>query len=132
MKKISLIIASVLTLCLVIGLAIQTKNYYDNTYKSSKAYTKVPLKVPNREQTKDGSGNVIKDSYSYQYKFEFVNAEGNKKSIPFELSGANVKPFKPGTFLEAEVSNTRIVYGPTLIKQNKVPKSVLKQISLIE
>ncbi|QEA58238.1 DUF1093 domain-containing protein [Leuconostoc koreense] len=132
MKKISLIIAGVLTLSLVIGLAIQAGNYYNNTYQTSKAYTKAPLKVPDREETKDDSGKVIKGSYSYQYHFEFVTTEGTKKSIAFELSGENVTPFKPGEFLEAEVSNTRVVYGPNGIKQSKIPKSVLKKISVIE
>ncbi|MFT8670275.1 MAG: DUF1093 domain-containing protein [Liquorilactobacillus hordei] len=132
MKKVSLIIASLLTLSLVIGLAIQVRNYYDNTYAASKAYTRVPLKVPNREETKDDTGKVIKESYSYQYHFEFVTADGTKKRVAFELSGENVTPFKPGEFLEAEVSNTRVVYGPTAIKQNKIPKSVLKKISVIE
>lgn len=132
MKKASLIIASLLTLSLMIGLAVQVKNYYDNTYATSKAYTKVPLKVPNREVTKDSKGKVIEGSYSYQYDFEFVTTDGTKKSISFEVSGQNVTPFKPGEFLEAEVSNTRVVYGPTAIKQNKIPKSVLRKISVIE
>ncbi|MGR8773858.1 DUF1093 domain-containing protein [Leuconostoc citreum] len=132
MKKISLIIASVLTLSLVIGIAIQFRNYYDNTYAASKAYTRVPLNVPNREETKDDSGKVIKGSYSYQYHFEFVNTEGTKKKISFELSGKKVTPFKPGEFLEAEISNTRVVYGPTAITQNKVPKSILKNLLEIE
>lgn len=132
MKKASLIIASLLTLSLMIGLAVQVKNYYNNTYATSKAYTKVPLKVPNREVTKDSKGKVIEGSYSYQYDFEFVTTDGTKKSISFEVSGQNVTPFKPGEFLEAEVSNTRVVYGPTSIKQNRIPKSVLRKISVIE
>ncbi|WP_349515067.1 DUF1093 domain-containing protein [Leuconostoc suionicum] len=126
MKKTSLIIASLLTLSLVIGLAIQVRNYYDNTYAASKAYTRAPLKVPNREETKDDSGKVIKGSYSYQYHFKFVTAEGHEKNISFELSGENVTPFKPGEFLEAEVSNTRVIYGPTKVDESDVPQKLLK------
>jgi Protein of unknown function (DUF1093). len=130
MKKGYLFIAGILTLFLVAGLAIQFQKYYNNTYVASEGYTRVPLNVPQREKTRDGSGKVIEGSYSYQYEFVFITREGNKKNISFELTGENVTPFKPGQYLKAKVSNTRVVYGPSVVKQDDIPQSVLKKITL--
>lgn len=128
MKKITLTVAGVLTIFLVLGIIIQTKKYYDNTYVSSKAYTKAPAVVAKREITKDDAGNTIKGSYSYNYHFNFVTTNGTVKKISFELSGENIKPFKDNEFLEAEISNTRVVYGPTTINKNNVPKALLNKV----
>lgn len=132
MKKISLIITGLLAVALFIGLGIQVAQYYDNTYAATRSYTKVPLEVPKREKTKDYNGKIVTGSYSYQYHFKFVNGDGEERSIAFELSGDNVEPFKPGEFLEADISKTRVVKGPSSIEKDKIPKTVVKVIEKIQ
>ena len=57
-----------------------------------------------------------------------MTTNGTVKKISFELSGENIKPFKDNEFLEAEISNTRVVYGPTTINKNNVPKALLNKV----
>ncbi|MGR8828675.1 YxeA family protein [Leuconostoc citreum] len=128
MKKNTIIIAVILTLFLVSGLAIQIRHYYDNTYASVTAYTRAPEKIPSKAQTRDDSGKVIEGSYSYQYHFKFVTKDGTTKEIEFELSGENIKPFKANQLLKAEISNIRVVNGPNEVKISDVPKTVLEKL----
>lgn len=49
--------------------------------------------------------------------------------MTYELSGENPTPFKPGTFVTAEISKKRVTNGPNTIKESDIPENVLKALN---
>jgi uncharacterized protein (TIGR01655 family) len=124
MKKIlSIIVVAFVMLAIFLGF-----KYYQDTYQSVEAYTVIPEKVPAKVQTTDDSGKVIVGSYSYKYTFKFVKKSGEKQTMRYELSGENVKPFKPGAYAKADISKNRITKGPNYVNKNDIPKKALEQL----
>lgn len=102
-------------------------NYYNDTYKTATAYAVTSSKIPVKIPTKDDDGNIVNDSYSYQYTVTFVKENGEKQKMDFEIAGQNPKPFEPGAYIKAEISKTR-VNAPTKVKKNKVPSKIQAEL----
>lgn len=101
-------------------------NYYQNTYVTQLAYARVPSSIPKKAQTKDDNQRNIDGWSTYSYDFNFITEDGHRKKMNYELSGSNVQPFKPGTYVYAHISNTRVSYGPYTIKN--IPKKIIDQL----
>ena len=63
MKKIF----SLIGIVFILFLGGITYKYYNDTYVGKTAYALVPTTVPNKELTKDSSGKIISNYYSYNY-----------------------------------------------------------------
>lgn len=131
-KKMKKIIPVVL---LVFAAFIGFKGYvyYNDTYKAMTAYALVPNEIPEKKEALDMSGKVIKDNdgtvnYSYEYTFSFIKKNGKKQSQDFGLTGANPTPYEPGTYVQAEISNKRVVKGPYAINEKEIPQEILNQL----
>lgn len=113
-----------------IGLLIFTSwSYYQDTYASVMAYTKIPAKVPKKVPAKDIDGKVVAGEYSYPYTFEFVTESGKTQKMTFELSGdVDIQPFTPGTYAKAEISKKRITKGPYLLQEKDISQDTLEKL----
>lgn len=123
-KKIILVVA----LVLIVIFGYKGYEYYSTTYKGDVAYAKVPEEVPTVEDTKDDTGQVIAGSKSYKYDFDFVKEDGTVQKMDYELSGDNVTPFKPGSYVKVSLSKKRVVSGPNNVAKSDIPKTVLDKL----
>ncbi len=129
MKKLSLII-----LIVVVGfIGFKGYVYYNNTYRATTAYAIVPKRIPEKTEAVDMSGDKIKENdgsptYSYDYSFDFIKANGKKQTQGYTMSSAKPTPYTPGTFIRAEISNKRVVKGPYVVDENKIPKDILEKL----
>lgn len=98
------------------------------TYKGDIAYAKVPEVVPTEQETKDDTGKVITGSKTYQYDFDFVKEDGTIQKMDYELSGDNVIPLKPGSYIKASISQKRVISGPNDVSKSDIPKNVLEKL----
>ncbi|MCK8627461.1 YxeA family protein [Fructobacillus cardui] len=130
-KKVALSAVGLITILFGLGLFYQGVNYYQNTYAAQIAYTKVPDQIPKKVVTKDDSGKVVPNSYSYNYTFTFVLTDGSQRKLDFALSGSTVKAYQPGAYLQANISKTRVVYGPEVVNKNKVPRDLQELLDKI-
>ena len=103
--------------------------YYDDTYRTEVAYALVPLKVPEKTETRDSSGKVVDNTFSYEYNFMFVKENGEKQEMSYDVSGSNPIPFEPGSYVKADISKKRVVHGPNGVKKTKIPKTVIKELT---
>lgn len=124
MKKIITVVA---LLFVIIGGIFGFK-YYQQTYAGKTAYAKVSETVPQKEVTKDSNGKEVKDSYSYEYEFTFVKKDGSVQKMSYELASSNPEPLTPNSYIEAEISETRIVSGPKTVSESEVPKNILEKL----
>jgi uncharacterized protein YxeA len=118
-------ILGILLIIVIAVVAVFGYKYYDNTYKSETVYAVVPNEVPTKEQTKDNSGKIVADSYSYEYTLTFVHEDGTKQVMEYELAGDNPTPLTQNSFVTAKISKTRITEGPNPVDQSKIPEKVL-------
>lgn len=102
--------------------------YYDETYKSHTAYAVVPDEVPEKKQTVDNNGGNVDGMSSYDYHFEFVDADGKTQQLEYELSGKNPTPLEPGSYVTAEVSKKRITEGPNPITAGEIPAKAMAKL----
>ena len=107
--------------------------YYNDTYKGATAYALVPNEIPEKKEALDMSGAVIKDSdgtvnYSYDYSFDFIKSNGKHQNQTFGLTGTKPVPYEPGTFVQAEISNKRVVKGPYSVEEKDIPKEILNKL----
>ena len=102
--------------------------YYNNTYKTTTAYAKIPEIVPEKIKTKDMSGDIVENSYTYEYDVTFVKENGETTKRTFDVSGENPQPLKPGSYIKAEISNER-VNAPTEVAAADVPNSIKEQLN---
>ena len=124
MKKIIVLIFVVL-----LGvLGYRAFGYYNDTYRATVAYAQVPPEVPVLEQTVDDSGREIQGYHSYEYAFDFVLENGEKQTMHFELSAENPQPFKPNSYVKAEISKKRVVNGPNAIAFEQIPQQIQEQL----
>lgn len=123
-KKIILVVA----LVLIVIFGYKGYEYYSTTYKGEVAYAKVPEEVPTAVDTKDDTGEIIAGSKSYQYDFDFVKEDGSIQKMDYELSGDNVTPFKPGSYVKVSLSKKRVVSGPNDVSKSDIPKTVLDKL----
>ncbi|MCF6515228.1 DUF1093 domain-containing protein [Lactobacillus sp. S2-2] len=129
MKKIIIGIVIVLGIFLVFLGFKGVNGYYENNYKGNIQYSKIPAKVPEKKQTKDSDGKIIKGIHEYVYHLKFVDKNGKIKDIEYGLSGSKVSPFKTKKYVNAEISPTgRIIKGPNYIAKKDVPKSIINKI----
>lgn len=124
MKKIIGLIG-IVVLC-VLGYA--GFKYYSETYNTTKAYAQIPNEVPAKVETLDSNGKKINGSYSYNYEVTFIKENGERQQMKFELTGTNPEPFKPGSFIQAEVSKDR-VNNPSQIQESELPNKVKEMIN---
>ncbi|MGX4687351.1 YxeA family protein [Vagococcus sp. JNUCC 83] len=123
-KKV--ILAVVLILVVIFGYKGYV--YYTETYKGETAYAKVSEEVPTLEDTKDDTGKLIPGSKTYKYDFNFVKEDGSVQRMDYELSGDNVTPLKPGSYIKVSLSSKRIVSGPNDVSKSDIPKNVLEKL----
>jgi len=123
-KKIILVVA----LILIVVFGYKGYEYYSTTYKGNVAYAKVSETVPQVEDTKDDTGQVVPGSKSYHYDFDFVKEDGSTQKMDYELSGDNVTPLKPGSYVKAKISEKRVVSGPNDVSKSEIPKTVLEKL----
>jgi hypothetical protein len=48
--------------------------------------------------------------------------------MAYELSGEQVQPFVPGSFVTAEISNKRVISGSTAVSPAQVPEKIRHQV----
>lgn len=104
--------------------------YYQDNYQAETAYAVVPNEVPAKKQATDDSGKKISGVHTYDYKFEFVLKNGEKRTLDYELTGEKVKPFTPNAVVKAEISKKRVIKGPNEISKDKVPNKVRKILNI--
>ena len=129
MKKI----ASIILLGFVLVIGFKGYQYYNDTYKATLAYAKVPATVPNKEEAVDDSGKKIIESdgsvlSTYNYSFDFVKQDGKKQIQTFSLTGKDPEPYAPETYVKAEISNKRVVKGPYVVSEKEIPSNILDKI----
>ncbi|MGI6155577.1 MAG: YxeA family protein [Enterococcus sp.] len=124
MKKIF----SLIGIVFILFLGGITYKYYNDTYVGKTAYALVPTTVPNKELTKDSSGKIISNYYSYNYTLEFVDEKGEVAVQSYELSSQDPTPLTPNTYVTAEISKKRIVEGPNPIDASQIPENVLAKL----
>lgn len=129
MKKI----ASIILLGFVLVVGFKGYQYYNDTYKATLAYAKVPTAIPDKEEAVDDSGEKITESdgsilYTYNYSFDFVKKGGKKQTQTFSLTGKEPEPYVPGTYVKAEISNKRVVKGPYAVSEKEIPSDILNKI----
>ncbi|CAH0418840.1 YxeA family protein [Periweissella ghanensis] len=103
--------------------------YYDATYQDVPAYALVPNQVPTKEQTRDDNGKTVPNSITYKYHFDFVKANGQHQKMSFILEGADIKPFTPGSYVKAKISEKRVTQGPNEVQKTDVPKNVQTELA---
>lgn len=103
--------------------------YYNETYKESPAYALVPNQVPKKEQSRDANDKIVPNSITYDYNFDFVKEDGTHQTMHFALEGADVKPFTPGAYIKADISQKRVTKGPNEINKTDVPKNVQDKLA---
>lgn len=123
-KKIILIVG----LILIVIFGYKGYEYYDSTYKGTTAYAKVSEVVPQVEDTKDDTGQTVPGSKSYKYDFDFVKEDGSTQKMDYELSGSNVTPLQPGSYIKVSMSKKRIISGPSQVSKSDIPKKVLDEL----
>ncbi|WP_225047903.1 DUF1093 domain-containing protein [Lacticaseibacillus kribbianus] len=101
--------------------------YYASTYAGATGYTKVTT-TPKRHQTTDSSGKTISGYYSYDYSFTWALKDGTTKTVDFELSSKNPQPYVVGKYLKAEISDKRVIKGPSYVDVKDIPAKALEQI----
>lgn len=124
MKKI---IKAILLIIVIIGGFLGYK-YYQKTYVSHVAYAQIPKTIPTKEKTKDKQGKTVDNMFSYTYELTFVDQKGNVQKMSYELSAENPEPLEPNSFVEADISATRITSGPTKISKKDLPKIVIDKL----
>lgn len=104
--------------------------YYQDNYQAETAYAVVPSEVPAKKQATDDNGKKISGVHAYDYKFEFVLKNGEKRTLDYELTGEKVKPFTPNATVKADISKKRVVKGPNEVSKDKVPSNVQKILKI--
>ncbi|GMA69207.1 membrane protein [Leuconostoc litchii] len=122
-KKSIIFVAFIVILLLIIF--VQVMRYYHATYVAEVAYAKVPAKTPKKQKTKNSNNEIISGSYSYIYRFNFVTKSGKQRTLDYELSGKNIVSLKNSSFVQANISEKRIVKGPIVISKAKIPNKIL-------
>ncbi|WP_262315328.1 YxeA family protein [Lacticaseibacillus parakribbianus] len=98
--------------------------YYASTYAGATGYTKVTT-TPARHKTTDDSGKTIAGYYSYDYSFTWALKDGTTKTVNFELSSKNPQPYVEGKYLKAEISDKRVIKGPSYVDESAIPQKAL-------
>ncbi|WP_054750192.1 DUF1093 domain-containing protein [Lacticaseibacillus thailandensis] len=129
MKKI---IWAVIAVVIIGGAGAVGLSEYLNVYRAQTAYAVVPP-TPRKTITRGSDGKKITDSqgrqeYSYNHTFKWVMVDGQKRTVAFEQSGVHPTPFKPGSYVKAEVSKTRVTKGPFSVGWQKIPAKVRAQL----
>ncbi|WP_125768699.1 YxeA family protein [Lapidilactobacillus wuchangensis] len=120
MKKI---ILGLLTLVLAVGVFIGGQRYYRQTYQGEPAYA-IITEVPAKQPTKSDDGQVQAGLYSYVYDLDWVLTNGNHRKVSYELSSENPRPFAVGKYVKAEISEKRVIKGPSQVDDTQVPTAV--------
>lgn len=114
----------VVILVLIVISGYKGYEYYTTIYKGDVAYAKVPDGVPTVEDT----GQVISGSKSYKYDFDFVKKDGTIQKMDYELSGNNVSPLQPGSYVKVFISQIRVISGPNDVSKSDIPKNILEKL----
>ncbi|MGM0287194.1 hypothetical protein IGL04_001432 [Enterococcus sp. AZ085] len=101
--------------------------YYSETYKTTTAYTKIPAEVPEKTKSKNSDGKIIAGEYSYHYDVIFVKADGKATKRTFSVSGEAPQPLKPGSYVQADISDKR-TSSPRVIAEEKIPKKIKDKV----
>lgn len=125
MKKKLLILAAVL--CLAAG-AFQAKIYYNNRYVvSDHYYTQIP---PGEENTEDSwlvDADGVKQAKGKEYCLTGYNDRGEARELQFTQSGGAGDYYAPGTYLEADTSET-LVLGIKTVEEAQVPAAAREKL----
>ncbi|MCM0583410.1 DUF1093 domain-containing protein [Weissella diestrammenae] len=109
-------------------LGIFGYHYYSETYAATTAYARIGQTIPQKKVAKDDSGKEITGIYVYEYQMKYVTKNGEKRTVQTDVMGTDPKPFQPGKIIQAEVSQKRVVKGPSYINESKVDQKILNQI----
>ena len=101
--------------------------YWNSTYNGVEAYAKVPQATKQESKNNDGSPYKVngKQYYFYDYEFTWVTKDGQTRKVGFESAeSADPKPLAPGSYVKAQVSQKRVVKGPSSAEKQAIPADV--------
>lgn len=120
-----------LLLVVLIGFAgFMGYEYYQSTYANQTVYAKAPSTVPEAKDVMDDSGKKIAGLKGYSYILKFVTKDGKIENRHVVISGNTdeVKPLVPNSYVEAKISQKRVIEGPNGIKESDVPANILAKV----
>lgn len=129
MKKIF----GVLILVIILAGGFVGYRYYHDTYVGEVAYAKVPAIVPEKREH-EGKSGIGKDSpwYSYDYNVIFVKEDGSTRKDTFAITGDNPTPLVPNSYVKVKISKNRVLEGPNVVTQSKIPKKAMVELDKLE
>lgn len=117
MKKIIGGIVALALAAVMIGFGTK---YYHDTYQGQAAYM-IVTETPKKVATKDNNGQVQAGLYSYNYHCDWVLADGTHRSMTYEVSGEAPQPLQVGKYVKAQISQKRVVSGPSYVTLDTIP-----------
>ncbi|ALS02104.1 hypothetical protein ATZ33_12140 [Enterococcus silesiacus] len=125
MKKI----VSILALVILGLLFYKGFDYYQSTYVGIETYALVPETVPTKIETKDDSGELVKNSqdkqlYSYDYSLNGVTKKGEKRSLKLSITDLEPQPLIPNSFIKVTASKKRVLDEPVQVSENELPDGI--------
>jgi uncharacterized protein YxeA len=106
-------------------------SYWNTTYNGTTAYAIVQDSTKKKSKTSKNKDYKVdgQQYYYYEYDFKWITKDGKELDVSWNgPEGANPDRLTAGTYIRAEVSQKRVIKGPSSINKDQVPSDVLSKL----